>query len=43
MRRVNPTMHCTFHCIRHGSNLLLEKWAAEGVAGNGPEDFDYFI
>ncbi len=43
MKRVNPSIHCTFHCIRHSSNLLLEKWAAEGVSGDGPEDFDLFI
>lgn len=43
MKRVNPSMHCTFHCIRHSSNLLLEKWAAEGVAEGGLEDFDLFI
>ena len=43
MKRVNPSIHCTFHCIRHSSNLMLEKWAAEGVDANGPEDFDLFI
>jgi MoaA/NifB/PqqE/SkfB family radical SAM enzyme len=45
MARVNPSIHCTFHCIRHPTNLLLEKWAAEGM---GPDeaaidDFDLFI
>lgn len=43
MKRVNPSIHCSFHCIRHSSNLLLEKWAAEGVAAEGPEDFDFFV
>jgi len=43
MKRVNPSIHCTFHCIRHSSNLLLEKWAAQGVPSDGPEDFDLFI
>jgi MoaA/NifB/PqqE/SkfB family radical SAM enzyme len=43
MKRVNPSIHCTFHCIRHSSNLMLEKWAAEGVDATGPEDFDLFI
>ncbi len=43
MRRVNPSIHCAFHCIRHQSNLLLEKWAAAGVDAEGLEDFDLFV
>jgi MoaA/NifB/PqqE/SkfB family radical SAM enzyme len=43
MKRVNPSIHCTFHCIRHSSNLLLEKWAAEGVPADESADFDLFI
>lgn len=43
MRRVNPSIHCSFHCIRHNSNLLLEKWAAEGVPEEGLDDFDLFL
>lgn len=43
MRRVNPSIHCTFHCIRHSSNLLLEKWAAEGMDEKALEDFDFFV
>lgn len=42
-KRVNPSIHCTFHCIRHRSNLLLEKWAAEGVPEDGLDDYDLFI
>ena len=43
MRRLNPTIHCTFHCIRHKSNLLLEKWAAEGMPEEFLADYDLFI
>jgi MoaA/NifB/PqqE/SkfB family radical SAM enzyme len=43
MKRVNPSIHCSFHCIRHKSNLLLEKWAAEGVPDDGLDDYDLFI
>ena len=43
MDKVNPSIHCTFHCIRHGSNQLLEKWAAEGVPEGGVDDYDFFI
>jgi len=43
MARVNPSIHCTFHCIRHPSNLLLERWAKEGMDGQALEDFDLFL
>ncbi len=44
MEKVNPSIHCTFHCIRHQSNLLLEKWAAEGGSpDDAVDDFDFFI
>lgn len=43
MRRVNPRIHCTFHCIRHRSNLLLEKWFAEGIPDDAVSDYDFFI
>jgi len=42
MSRVDPAKHCTFHCIRHESNLLLEKMAAGEVVDSIP-DFDLFI
>ena len=25
MKKLNPKIHCTFHCIRHKSNLHLEE------------------
>jgi len=43
MRQVNPSLHCQFHCIRHPSNLLLEKWAAEGMDSDSLDDFDLFL
>ncbi|MBF0543582.1 MAG: radical SAM protein [Candidatus Riflebacteria bacterium] len=43
LRRLNPSIHCTFHCIRHSSNLLLEKWLSEGFPQETIEDFDFFI
>lgn len=43
MQRVNPDIHCTFHCIRHNSNLILEKWAAEGMPSEYLMDYDLFI
>lgn len=41
--RVNPSIHCSFHCIRHPSNLLLERWAAKGMDPDELDDFDLFI
>lgn len=43
MERVNPSIHCAFHCIRHPSNLLLEKWAAEGFDAAPIDDYDFFM
>lgn len=42
MARVDPAKHCTFHCIRHESNLLLERLAA-GETIETVSDFDLFI
>ncbi|QBJ77482.1 radical SAM protein [Aquitalea sp. USM4] len=42
MNRVDPARHCTFHCIRHESNLLLERMAA-GEVVDSVSDFDLFI
>jgi sulfatase maturation enzyme AslB (radical SAM superfamily) len=42
MQRVDPAKHCTFHCIRHESNLLLEQMAA-GETVAPISDFDLFI
>jgi MoaA/NifB/PqqE/SkfB family radical SAM enzyme len=43
MKKVNPGIHCTFHCIRHGSNLLLEEWAKNGMPDESVMDYDFFI
>jgi hypothetical protein len=43
MKRLNPSIHCAFHCIRHRSNLLLEKWHAEGLSADLIDDYDLFI
>lgn len=43
MKRLNPAIHCSFHCIRHKSNLLLEKWAAEGINEPSVDDYDFFV
>lgn len=43
IQRLNPSIHCSFHCIRHRSNLLLEKWAVEGVPDEGIDDYDLFL
>lgn len=42
MERVNPSKDCKFHCIRHESNLLLEKMADDEVL-NVVDDYDLFI
>lgn len=42
MGKVNPQIHCSFHCIRHESNLLLERMMAGEVVQAVP-DFDRFI
>jgi MoaA/NifB/PqqE/SkfB family radical SAM enzyme len=42
-REMNPSQHCKFHCIRHSSNLLLEKWAKEGMPAQAVANYDLFI
>ncbi len=44
MDRVNPKIHCGFHCIRDDSNKYLEKIVngEESIIKNG-KDFDRFI
>ncbi len=42
MERVNPSVHCSFHCIRHETNLLLERMAA-GETVEAVDDYDLFI
>ena len=43
MGKLDPSVDCRMHCIRHDSNLILEDM----IAGNEPthmvDDFDYFI
>tara|TARA_B100000686_G_C16798760_1_gene984358 strand:+ start:4027 stop:5139 length:1113 start_codon:yes stop_codon:yes gene_type:complete len=42
MDKLDPTKHCTFHCIRHNSNLVLEKYL-EGDQFEVVDDYDLFI
>jgi MoaA/NifB/PqqE/SkfB family radical SAM enzyme len=42
MDNVDPSKHCSFHCIRHESNLLLEAMAA-GETVDPVSDYDFFI
>jgi MoaA/NifB/PqqE/SkfB family radical SAM enzyme len=42
LSQLDPSRDCTMHCIRHDSNLEIEKW----IAGGFPlpvDDFDFFI
>ncbi len=43
VEKVNPSIHCQFHCIRHPTNQLLEKWAAEGMGTDSVDDYDFFL
>jgi MoaA/NifB/PqqE/SkfB family radical SAM enzyme len=46
MARVNPKIHCGFHCIRDGSNKYLEKvMSGEESLNKNPnnKDYDRFI
>lgn len=42
LEKVNPQIHCKFHCIRHESNLLLEEMM-KGKKIDKLEDYDFFI
>jgi MoaA/NifB/PqqE/SkfB family radical SAM enzyme len=42
LARVDPSKHCNFHCIRHESNLFLER-VAEGANYEELADFDFFV
>lgn len=42
MENLDPRKHCTFHCIRHESNLLLEQMLSGDIVER-VEDFDRFI
>ena len=43
--RVNPKIHCAFHCIRDGSNKFLEKIinGEEALYKNKANNYDKFI
>lgn len=42
MKKLDPRKHCQFHCIRHNTNLLLEK-IASGEKLEKLEDYDRFM
>ena len=42
MSKLNPKEHCRFHCIRHYTNLKLEKIMA-GEKVTEVDDYDRFI
>jgi MoaA/NifB/PqqE/SkfB family radical SAM enzyme len=43
MQKVNPKIHCKFHCIRHESNLQLEKMLLKKDKTDLVNDYDFFI
>ena len=43
MNKLNPKEHCKFHCIRHKTNLELEKINKDISKVNISENFDRFI
>ena len=46
MEYLNPGEHCSFHCLRHESNLEVIKLAEAGEQGEKKEpvaEFDRFI
>jgi MoaA/NifB/PqqE/SkfB family radical SAM enzyme len=42
MRRLNPSVDCPMHCIRHESNLAIEQAIKEGFHDT-VDDYDFFI
>lgn len=42
MKKLDPKKHCSFHCIRHETNNLLEKLMTEKKA-EYQDDFDLFM
>ena len=42
VEKINPQIHCKFHCIRHSSNLLLEEMM-KGKKLEDVDDYDLFI
>lgn len=43
MEKLNPSVDCKMHCIRHESNLVLEDMIAGKVRPAPVDDFDLFI
>lgn len=43
MDRLDPSVDCRMHCIRHESNLVLEDLIARQAWPQAVEDFDMFI
>jgi MoaA/NifB/PqqE/SkfB family radical SAM enzyme len=42
IEKLNPSVDCTMHCIRHDSNQTIERW----IKGGYPlpnRDFDFFV
>ena len=42
MAKLDPSKHCQFHCIRHETNKVLEKFS-NSKAENKVEEYDRFI
>ena len=42
MEKLNPKEHCRFHCIRHHTNIKLEKILA-GETHEDIDEYDRFI
>ncbi len=43
MDRLNPSVDCRMHCIRHDSNLMLEDMISGNTDVDVVDDFDLFI
>ena len=43
MNMLNPKEHCRFHCIRHSTNIELEKFVTDPENKITIEDYDRFL
>ncbi len=43
MAKLNPSVDCKMHCIRHESNLELERMIAQEQPALASPDYDFFI
>ncbi len=43
LARLDPVKHCQMHCIRHDSNLIIEKMISGECTCETLEDYDLFI